>query len=109
MLQIDTYCLSDSELLSHTWKFLDDSRIISLRNIIGETVKTQLVLKEVQSYIEFLRYTISDLELKIKQMQLNNEKAQYLDKIIETVNSTPALQSEWEKFAVLLKLSVEHK
>lgn len=34
-------------------------------------------------------------------------KISFIDKLFETINSNPVLQTEWERFLVMLKLSVE--
>lgn len=65
-------------------------------------------LSECQNNLNYLHSEVLALKNDFNDFKSTiADKISFIDKLFVTINSNPVLQTEWERFMVMLKLSVE--
>jgi len=103
-MQIEHVYLSDWEIQNYKGQLetYSDGKI-------KELLKIKKIVEQNSCDINMLKFPPPNMEIYQLRVEVENLKApvMMLMKLIEVVNSTPALQTEWERFMALIKLAAD--
>jgi hypothetical protein len=102
----DNIYINDSDISSFKNNVLrsysEPSQDDIIKHLITDVIKIKRVLQTPDSDLVYLRSRVDVLEMELNRLR---EPAKMMMSLLKVINETPALQSEWDKFATLLKLA----